>query len=126
MVWHYRMIPFSCMHHPLFFAGTAIDPNTGMAMFFIIVLLLHSLIAIVLAVAGRIFVQKLKRNKVSKVIFGTHLVVGIIYLVPIVMQPIWWNKFIEDNLLILVIGYGLLSVLIAFITILVFRTKNEK
>ncbi len=120
------MITFSCMHHPLFFAGTAIDPITGMVMIFAIVLLLHSLIALILAVVARLFVQKLKRNKVSKVIFGTHLVVGTIYLFPIVMEPLFRNKFIRDNELILVIGYGLLSVLIVFITIIVFRTKNEK
>jgi hypothetical protein len=120
------MITFSSMHHPLFFAGTAIDPITGMVMFLMIVLLLHSLIALFLAVVGRLFVQKPKRNKVSKVIFGTHMVIGIIYLWPIVMQPVFQNRFIEDNLLMLVIGYGLLSVLIAFITIIVFRTQNKQ
>ena len=114
------------MHHPLFFAGTAVDPIAGMMIIVAIALFLHSLIALILAVAGRLFVQKLKRNKVSKVIFGTHLVVGTIYLFPIVMEPIFRNKFISDNELILVIGYGLLSVLIVFITSIVFRTKNQK
>lgn len=113
------------MHKSLFFAGTAIDPLVGMVMLFTIAYTLHFLIAIVFALLSRLFVEKLIRKKVSKIVFTAHLVLGGLYIWPILIAPVSRNKFVLENLLALVIGYGLFSILIALTTIVIFRRRNK-